>query len=77
MAGTFTLSGFYCRDENPVRKTSTCDRFASKKHLRQCIPNRLQDVCGNLENPMHFYCPLLSFCLLIYKAMLINTSTTD
>ena len=38
MAGTFTLSGFYRRDENPVRKTSTCDCFASKKHLRQCIP---------------------------------------
>lgn len=75
MAGSFTLSGFYHRDENPVRKTALC--FASKKHLRQRIPNTLQDVCGSLENPTHLYHTLLSFCLLIDKTMLTNTSTID
>lgn len=75
VAGTFTLSGFYHRDENPVRKNSTL--FCFKKASEMLIPNTLQDVCGNLGNPTRFHHPLLSFCLLIYKMMLINTSAID
>lgn len=74
MAGTFTLVVFYHRDENPVEKQHF---VSSKKRLRQRIPNTLQDVCGNLGNPTRFHHPLLSFCLLIYKMMLINTSAID